>query len=182
MLNVIGNSINKLQSDLDTMGGDSVKYKLNDREIKRRQNLIEGLKREKKTCDTNFEKNGGHVQVKNQLLNTNYDADSLTKQSDVDLHHMQEQTFAAQEEALVDISDTLGRLHEIGTTIGQEVDLQTKLLDEIDTNVSNANNRMKQETLRTKKVAKNSGMCKWYAVIVLLLIILIYLIIAYIKK
>lgn len=48
---------------------------------------------------------------------------------------MQEQTFAggvsrlsshvAQEEALVDISDTLGRLHEIGTTIGQEVDLQT---------------------------------------------------------
>ena len=28
MLNVIGNSINKLQSDLDTMGGDSVKYKL----------------------------------------------------------------------------------------------------------------------------------------------------------
>ena len=57
MLNVIGNSINKLLSDLDTMGGDSVKYKLflwrlcvrsrNDREIKRRQNLIEGLKREK---------------------------------------------------------------------------------------------------------------------------------------
>ncbi len=57
MLNVIGNSINKLQSDLDTTGGDSVKYKLflwrlcvrsrNDREIKRRQNLIEGLKREK---------------------------------------------------------------------------------------------------------------------------------------
>ncbi len=48
--------------------------------------------------------------------------------------------------------------------------------------MSNANNRMQQETLRTKKVAKNSGMCKWYAVIVLLLIILIYLIIAYIKK
>lgn len=84
MLNVIGNSINKLQSDLDTMGGDSVKYKLflwrlcvrsrNDREIKRRQNLIEGLKERRwafrvrcdvqKTCDTNFEKNGGHVQVK----------------------------------------------------------------------------------------------------------------------
>lgn len=69
----------------------------------------------------------------------NYDTDSLTKQSDVDLHHMQEQTFAgrflssiscvAQEEALVDISDTLGRLHEIGTTIGQEVDMQTVVVD-----------------------------------------------------
>lgn len=57
MLNLIGNSINKMQNDLDTMGGDAAKYKLwervkrlilrNDREIKRRQNLIEGLKREK---------------------------------------------------------------------------------------------------------------------------------------
>ena len=65
MLNLIGNSINKMQNDLDTMGGDAAKYKLwdcferliprNDREIKRRQNLIEGLKRAKAGVCLNFD-------------------------------------------------------------------------------------------------------------------------------
>lgn len=93
----------------------------------------------------NFAKNGGNVNAKysfafaahtrNQLFDSNYDPESLTKQTDEDLHHMQEQTFAgflfncnwciAQEQALEDISDTLGRLHEIGSAIGQEVDIQT---------------------------------------------------------
>lgn len=40
------------------------------------------------------------------------------------VHLRSRKSCVAQEEALVDISDTLGRLHEIGTTIGQEVDLQ----------------------------------------------------------
>ena len=95
MLNIIANSINKMQNDLDTMSGDTAKYKLNDREIKRRQNMIEGLKREKTNCDTNFEKNGGNLQAKNRLItHANYDAENLTKQTDADLHNMQEQVFA----------------------------------------------------------------------------------------
>ena len=40
------------------------------------------------------------------------------------VHLRSRKSCVAQEVALVDISDTLGRLHEIGTTIGQEVDLQ----------------------------------------------------------
>ena len=65
----------------------------------------------------------------------NYDAENLTKKTDTDLHNMQEQVFAGafwrpcwhvvQEQALEDISDTLGRLHDIGSAIGNEVDIQT---------------------------------------------------------
>lgn len=79
------------------------------------------------------------IDYRNQLFDMNYDPESLTKQTDEDLHHMQEQTFAgwnvcccwfiAQEQALEDISDTLGRLHEIGSAIGQEVDIQTVIVD-----------------------------------------------------
>ena len=68
-------------------------------------------------------------------MHTNVDPENLTKQSDTDLHHMQEQIFASgdeevwcrsdQEQALVDISDTLGRLHEIGSAIGNEADLHS---------------------------------------------------------
>ena len=32
--------------------------------------------------------------IRNQLIDMNYDPESLTKQSDTDLHNMQEQTFA----------------------------------------------------------------------------------------
>ena len=38
---------------------------------------------------------------RNQLMRTNVDPENLTKQSDADLHHMQEQIFASgSEEAL----------------------------------------------------------------------------------
>ena len=73
---------------------------------------------------------------RNQLIShVNYDPENLTKQTDTDLHNMQEQVFAGvysrrcwhavQEQALEDISDTLGRLHDIGSAIGNEVDIQT---------------------------------------------------------
>ena len=68
-------------------------------------------------------------------MRTTVDPENLTKQSDADLHHMQEQIFASeravescgvdQEQDLVDISDTLGRLHEIGSAIGNEADLHS---------------------------------------------------------
>ena len=57
-----------------------------------------------------------------------------------------------------------------------------KLLDEMDSNVDVAKNRLAQESKRTKQVAKNTGMCKWYSVIILLLISLVYLIIYYFQK
>ena len=74
--------------------------------------------------------------TRNRLItHANYDAENLTKQTDADLHNMQEQVFAGawlscrlslvQEQALEDISDTLGRLHDIGSAIGNEVDIQT---------------------------------------------------------
>ena len=56
------------------------------------------------------------------------------------------------------------------------------MLDEMESNTDNAQNRMAQESIRTKKVAKNSGMCKYYSTIVLLLIILIFLIIQFIQS
>ena len=52
----------------------------------------------------------------------------------------------------------------------------------MDSNVDVAKNRLAQESKRTKQVSKNTGMCKWYRVIILLLISLVYLIIYYFKK
>ena len=52
----------------------------------------------------------------------------------------------------------------------------------MDSNVDVAKNRLAQESKRTKQVSKNTGMCKWYSVIILLLISLVYLIIYYFKK
>ncbi|KNB42732.1 qhypothetical protein [Blastocystis sp. subtype 4] len=180
-LDVVENNIRKMQADLTSMSQDAAKYKLTDREIKRRANMIDGLLREKKDCDTKFASSGGNLKMKNQLVHANVDPESLTKQSDADLHHMQEQIFANQEQALVDISDTLGRLHEIGSAIGTEADLH-KLLDEMDSNVDVAKNRLMQESKRAKKVSKSSGMCRWYCVIILLLILLIYQIVFYFKN
>ena len=51
----------------------------------------------------------------------------------------------------------------------------------MDGNVDVANNRLAQESKRAKEVSKNTSMCKWYSVIILLLISLIYLIVYYIK-
>ena len=48
----------------------------------------------------------------------------------------------------------------------------------MDSNVDVAKNRLAQESKRTKQVSKNTGMCKWYSVI----ISLVYLIIYYFKK
>ena len=38
------------------------------------------------------------VRRRNQLMRTNVDPENLTKQSDTDLHHMQEQIFASGDE------------------------------------------------------------------------------------
>ena len=57
-----------------------------------------------------------------------------------------------------------------------------KLLDEMDSNVDVAKNRLMQESKRAKKVSKSSGMCRWYCVIILLLILLVYQIVFYFKN
>lgn len=85
--------------------------------MKRRTNMIDGLLREKvsvcgcddgqKECDTKFcqqwrqlKDEVGYIRRKmrsrNQLMRTNVDPENLTKQSDADLHHMQEQIFASE--------------------------------------------------------------------------------------
>ena len=52
----------------------------------------------------------------------------------------------------------------------------------MDSNVDVAKNRLAQESKRTKQGSKNTGRGKWYSVIILLLISLVYLIIYYFKK
>ena len=71
----------------------------------------------------------------------------------------------------------MGNLKDYGLKIGNEADLHVKLLNEMDGDVSEAQEGLMAETDRATQVRKASGNCRLYLCIILLLVVLIALLV-----
>ncbi|KAK8813331.1 hypothetical protein WA158_002923 [Blastocystis sp. Blastoise] len=174
-------NVSKLDTDLKTMASDSAKYKLNDRELGKRGKQLEGLVRDKNSIDINLkQKRQTILNPKSSLLtksNGQMAAPAeFANKTNTELKQMQEQVMKQQDVVLSDISDGVERLNQMSLSINNEIDLHVRLLDNLDNDIESANNRVQQESVRTKVVTKKSKMCVYYMLIGLGIIVLSVLI------
>lgn len=74
------------------------------------------------------------------------------------------------------LSSSVMRLGELSLNISKEIDVQNKMLDRLETEVTEATDRTNTLTEKTKELVKKSGGVKSFSLIVFLIIILIFLI------
>jgi len=66
----------------------------------------------------------------------------------------QEELIRQQDEVLDVLHDSVKRLKEISHTLGQELDVQNRLLDGIDQKVENTTDKLKDANKQVKKIEK----------------------------
>ena len=84
---------------------------------------------------------------------------------------------AEHDEILGEMSEGVGNLKDHANNMFGEMTLQTKLLDEMDSDVDGAQQGLMAETNRATAVRKASGNCRLYLCIIFLLIVLIALLV-----
>jgi SYP5 family syntaxin len=121
--------------------------------------------------------NGNNNNMSSSSISSNID---LTSKLDTNrgILKMQQETLKQQDDALDEISRGFAVLKSIGTSIGTEVDLHNKLLDDMNDDVEIGNQDLVRETEHTTQVAKQARTTHLWCTIMLLVILLIVLIAA----
>ena len=94
---------------------------------------------------------------------------------DDDRGQLFERRIKEQDSNLDVLGHSAARLGELSLNISKEIDLQNRMLSSLEVEVEDAHNKADSLTRRTSELVKKSGGPKWFAVIVCLIIILIFL-------
>eukprot|EP01136_Pigoraptor_vietnamica_P034342 Opistho-1_new@98192 len=94
-----------------------------------------------------------------------------------DQKQQQQQIIQQQDHELEQISNTLGRVKDISLKIGDELDAQDQLIDDLDQHVDNTSSRLQQLIQKVEKVSRATSDGKQMCCIVVLLIVLIVIIV-----
>mmetsp|Transcript_55493 Transcript_55493/g.136113 ORF Transcript_55493/g.136113 Transcript_55493/m.136113 type:complete len:261 (-) Transcript_55493:478-1260(-) len=85
----------------------------------------------------------------------------------------QEQALAEQEADLTELQATVGTLGQIGLTINQEIEAQSKILDEFHDEVDDTQSRMRSAISKVDKILEETSDGKLTCVIVSLIVVLV---------
>ena len=80
-----------------------------------------------------------------------------------------------QDENLDTLHGAVGRLKDMSVHIGNELDEQNIMLDELDADVDKTQEAMEVITVKTKELIKQSGGCQMFMIIVFLSLVLLVL-------
>jgi len=97
------------------------------------------------------------------------------------LLQLQQQTMDNQDQMLTQMEKTVTSTKHIALAIGEEVDLQTRLLDDVQDDVDVTHMRMRAATARIKNIMNNSSHWKGGLCIFLLIVTLVTLLIIFLK-
>ena len=166
--------MDQLTGDLDMLAKRFVQmekhpgdFKLTDQEIVKRRNRLNDLR---VSLDRIKKQSGGDNAAKRYAANDDKGKKSAPMEIDRTLNFemdgnaaLQQQQFAMQQQDthLDELLYGVGRLKQIGTDIGQELDLQSSLLDDLDKGVDKTTGKIKSNTKRAGALIEESdnGLC-----------------------
>jgi syntaxin 8 len=171
----------------------SVKSRLTPRESDRRQTLIDQLVTRQKQLELAFNNHNSDYSTRTTLMSfsssslaghdpwmnasgptTSAGVDSDTDLLDVgQIRQHQQQMIAEQDRGLDALSRVIGRQKQIAIDIGNEVDTQNEIIDDITDHVDQTNVRLIRETKHVRVIDKKSNTCWMWIVIVLLVIAIV---------
>ncbi|KAK3797455.1 hypothetical protein RRG08_049287 [Elysia crispata] len=155
----------------------SASYHITQREVERRQRMMDALITKEKQIDSALKNEG---QSRTMLLAgaTGSGAETFSSNdpwgmgddpdiSNADLHQQQHHIIMEQDRGLDALSSVIGRQKQMAIDIGNEVDDQNELLDDFNERVDRTDNRIQRETRHIKIVDRKSNACCYYVIIVL---------------
>jgi len=177
--------LSQLIQDLrDDLMKSSTSHTITPKEAERRQYQIDQLiSKERQLNQAMKPKDYGYQSFdRSGLLNDGFDSSpfpSARSGPDVgdmsysDMRAKQQQLIEEQDQGLDALVDVIQRQKMMGRNIGDEVDYQNDLIDEIADHVDATETRLIQENKHVKKVTKKTGSCALFVVIVLLLLAIV---------
>merc|ERR1711971_388429 len=107
------------------------------------------------------------------------DFDCLTENMDSDdeapLLSRQEQ-IAAQDRGLDDLASIIRRQREIGVMIGNEVEEQNEIIDDVSNLADNARGRLNRQTEQVLRLSEEKGTCYLWGVVIALFFVILTLV------
>ncbi|CAL1540632.1 unnamed protein product [Lymnaea stagnalis] len=96
--------------------------------------------------------------------------------SNADIHHQQQAVIIEQDRGLEALSHVIGRQKQMAVDIGNEVDSQNVILDDIIVGVDATDSRIQRETRHIRIVDRKSASCCYYIVIIFLFVAIIVIV------
>lgn len=152
----------------------------------RRQNLVDELLTKERQLQMSFKSEGTEPDVIRSSLMTGGAAGSsqynpwVMKESEEtqglgigELKQQQQRIIAEQDSGLDALSSIIARQKQMGYDIGNELEEQNEIIDDLANLVENTDSKVRNQTRHVKLVDKKSGSCAMMVVIVLLLIAIV---------
>ncbi|XP_063681529.1 syntaxin-8-like [Bolinopsis microptera] len=178
--NNFNHDLTALQRELQS---DKSSKKLSPKEYDRRNNMLNEAKIRKIQIAKSFEETraSGATPFGGGISNKGYQPEENERTqgySNRELQSQQQQAMAVQDEGLARISNIVKRQKEIGLTIGDEIDGQNELIEEITDKTDETGNRINRQVRAINHVSARAGnVCGYWAVIILLFVAIISVII-----
>ncbi|XP_048411571.1 syntaxin-8 [Stegostoma tigrinum] len=182
-------SLQRLQEQISQLK-DSLLRSLSTRQITqfeadRRQNLVDDLLTRHRQLQTSLKNDGTEPDVMRSSLITGDQRTGpinpwLMEESEetkgLDFHeikHQQQRIIQEQDAGLEALVTVIARQKQMGQDIGNELDEQNEIIDDLTHLVDKTDSRIQSETRRVKLVDKKSASCGMLVIIVLLLIAIV---------
>lgn len=140
----------------------------------RREQILHSLKRTANSQERESLLAGGSKRVVGQ------ETEATAQLDNRGLLQLQENAMRQQDDDLVHLEKAVISTKHIALTIGEEVDLHTRLLEELEEDVDVTESRMRAATKRIQQVIKRSsswklGLCMFFLIVVFVVVVLLAL-------
>ncbi|XP_064614733.1 syntaxin-8-like [Liolophura sinensis] len=173
--------LNKLRDDLMKL---STSYHITQREVDRRQIMMDNLKTKEKQMEAAFRHDNSDTRY--SLLGTGtsqsgYNAWGIGQEepeeyrgvTSQDIRQQQQSIIREQDQGLDVLSNAIARQKQMALDIGDEVDAQNDLLDDIIDHTDQTGERLLKETRHIAIVDRKSNTCCYWVIIILLFIAIV---------
>ncbi|XP_041363468.1 syntaxin-8-like [Gigantopelta aegis] len=174
--------VNKLRQSLLRA---SSSYHITQREVERRQIMIDSLTTKEKQLDQAFRNESGSSRSSllgaetfssNDPWGMSDEPEQFRGVGNADIQTQQQDVIREQDEGLEALSHVISKQKQMAVDIGNEVDDQNILIDDITDRTDRTGDRLMKETRHIKIVDKKSATCGYWVVIILLFIAMIVIV------
>ncbi|KAK3728523.1 hypothetical protein QZH41_011599 [Actinostola sp. cb2023] len=166
MLKTFSRDVNSLKQSLLRA---SSSYHITEREVDRRQNMLDQLITKEKQLSSALQQEpvSKDIGSRDALLsrgqdNNAFDSPSMPETDDMsvaDMRGQQQQIIAEQDKGLDALSSIIQRQKMIGHAISDEVDTQNEIIEDITDHVETTNQRLVRASAHVKRVTAKSSTC-----------------------
>lgn len=180
-LGTLGTLIEKLLKSVDAQDAQS---SLTEPERNRRRDLLYDLRNRREQMQAAIRRTPAQSEREMLLGGQQQGSGTASKETEATaeldtggLLVLQKEMMRNQDNVLEQMEVTVRSTKHIALAIGEEADLQTRLLDDLDDQVDVTNSRMKAATLRVKQIMKDKSHWKFGLCIFLLIIALVFVVV-----